>query len=75
MALTADGYVFDLIPQVTICKNCKLLLDAERAALSSLTVLTGRYPGYGDLIWDPMGNIYGTTVVGRSFRASVPSTR
>jgi hypothetical protein len=58
-----DGTVFDLIVPLSICKTV--------ACFWTLNVLhtftdypDGAYPGYGDLVWDQQGNIYGTTTMG-----------
>ncbi|MFZ0708330.1 MAG: choice-of-anchor tandem repeat GloVer-containing protein [Candidatus Korobacteraceae bacterium] len=58
------GFVYDLIPNPTICKvvTCqpwKATLLYEFSGYPD-----GAHPGYGDLIWDQRGNIYGTTTIG-----------
>ena len=61
------GFVFNLIPQLTICK----VADCQPWRASALHIFTGfpadgAQPGYGDLTWDKQGNIYGTTILGGS---------
>jgi uncharacterized repeat protein (TIGR03803 family) len=54
------GVVFTLTPLATICRTANCFWKE-----SDLHDFTGNPdgwgPGYGDLIWDAMGNIYGTT--------------
>lgn len=51
--------VFRLTPPITICRtaNCFWTLDSH-------TLTTSDGPGYGDLVFDQQGNIYGTTQYG-----------
>lgn len=60
------GNVFKLTPQVGPCRDV-----ACYWTLTNLHLFTGypdgAGPGYGDLIWDQHGNIYGTTGNGGAF--------
>jgi uncharacterized repeat protein (TIGR03803 family) len=57
------GLLFNLTPRPTICAtaNCFWVQKLLYAFTGSPD---GANPGGGDLVWDPMGNIYGTTVNG-----------
>jgi uncharacterized repeat protein (TIGR03803 family) len=58
------GIIFDLIPPLSLCKtaNCSW---KENMLYSFMGYPSdGDEPGYGDLIWDQQGNIYGTTTHG-----------
>ena len=57
------GVVFNLTPPASICKiaNC---LSTETVLHQFTGSPDGGYPGYGDLVWDSTGNIYGTTELG-----------
>ncbi|MFZ0704704.1 MAG: choice-of-anchor tandem repeat GloVer-containing protein [Candidatus Korobacteraceae bacterium] len=55
-----DGTVFALTPQVSICRTANCFW-AETTLHQFSGSPDGQYPGFGDLIWDPMGDIYGTT--------------
>ncbi|MFZ0707726.1 MAG: choice-of-anchor tandem repeat GloVer-containing protein [Candidatus Korobacteraceae bacterium] len=58
-----NGVVFSLTPLVSICKtaNC---VSTEKVLHLFTDSPDGANPGGGDLIWDAMGNIYGTTLYG-----------
>jgi len=60
------GLVVNLLPPITICKtaNCFWRLNELHSFTDSSS--DGAKPGYGDLIWDQQGNIYGTTTVAGS---------
>lgn len=57
------GIVFDLIVPLTICKTASCFWT-ENDLHDFTNAPDGAYPGYGDLIWDATGHIYGTTVSG-----------
>ena len=59
------GVVFSLTPLTTICKtaNC---FSVEKVLHQFTGSPDGEGPVNGDLIWDAMGNIYGTTSAGGS---------
>ncbi len=58
-----DGVVFSLTPQATVCKTAACFWT-EKVLYQFTGSPDGVGPGYGDLVWDPMGNIYGTTSSG-----------
>jgi uncharacterized repeat protein (TIGR03803 family) len=58
-----DGTVFDLIVPLTICKTANCLWK-ENVLYQFEGGSDGRQPGYGDLIWDQKGSLYGTTNYG-----------
>jgi len=61
------GTVFNLRPPATAaCKT--LLCPWTETVLHTFEILDGDYPGYGDLLFDQAGNIYGTTTFGGSSR-------
>lgn len=64
------GLVFSLTPPRSICKtaNC---FSTEEVLYQFTDNLDGDNPGAGDLIWDAMGNIYGSTVYGRNTAGTV----
>jgi uncharacterized repeat protein (TIGR03803 family) len=57
------GIVFNLTPQRSICKTANCFW-AENVLHQFTGSPDGAAPGYGDLVWDPAGNIYGTTADG-----------
>jgi uncharacterized repeat protein (TIGR03803 family) len=57
------GLVFNLTLPVSICKTANCFGTEEVLHLFTGSP-DGNGPGTGDLVWDPMGNIYGTTVFG-----------
>ncbi|MFZ0705762.1 MAG: choice-of-anchor tandem repeat GloVer-containing protein, partial [Candidatus Korobacteraceae bacterium] len=57
------GFVFNLTPLVSICKTANCFWT-EKVLYQFMDAPDGNEPGAGDLIWDPAGNIYGTTVYG-----------
>ena len=61
----SDSFVFNLVPNPTLCRTA-LCQPWNMNVLHSFTGFPsdGAQPGYGDLTWDPQGNIYGTTVTG-----------
>ena len=59
----AYGIVFSLTPMPTICKTANCFW-AEKVLYQFAGIPDGVNPGYGDLVWDSMGNIYGTTTNG-----------
>ncbi len=56
----STGNVFNLTPQCQFA-GPQTASGRRRCCIISRAALTGDAPGCGDLIWDPMGNIYGTT--------------
>ena len=54
------GVVFSLTPPISVCKTAKCFWT-ETELHQFMGSPDAGYPGYGDLVWDPMGNIYGTT--------------
>jgi uncharacterized repeat protein (TIGR03803 family) len=58
-----QGAVFSLTPGPTICTTANCFWVENVLHLFTGSPDGGR-PGYGDLVWDPMGNIYGTTYYG-----------
>jgi uncharacterized repeat protein (TIGR03803 family) len=62
----AGGAVFKLTPLVGFCKSAACFWKVnDLHAFGSGT--DGRVMGYGDVIWDKQGNIYGTTEGGGAF--------
>ena len=59
----ADGTVFALTPQASICKTANCFWT-QKSLYQFSGSPDGQYPGTGDLIWDSTGNIYGTTTYG-----------
>lgn len=57
------GTVFKLRPSPTACKTA-LCPGTETVLYSFEDLPDGAFPGYGDLIFDQAGNIYGTTSTG-----------
>ena len=58
-----QGLVFNLMPMPTICKTANCFWR-ENVLYQFTGSPDGAGPGYGDLAWDPIGDIYGTTVDG-----------
>jgi uncharacterized repeat protein (TIGR03803 family) len=72
MDSTTSSSVFSMIPQPTVCRTAQ----CQPWKTSVLHLFTGypsdgAEPGYGDLIWDQQGNIYGTTTIGGSNQLGV----
>ena len=59
----SDGNVFNLTPPVSICKTANCFWT-EDVLYQFTGTPDGDGPGGGDLVWDPMGRIYGTTTLG-----------
>lgn len=59
---TGSGTVFSLRPPATACKT--VLCPWVETVLHNFTFSDGYEPGYGDLVFDQAGNIYGTTFNG-----------
>ena len=59
---TGSGTVFSLRPPATACKTA--LCPWVETVLHNFTFFDGYEPGYGDLVFDQAGNIYGTTFNG-----------
>ena len=57
------GSVFNLTPKPTICRTANCFWT-ENVLYLFKDSPDGASPGGGDLIWDPMGNIYGATFSG-----------
>ncbi len=57
------GMVFDLVVRATICKTANCFWT-ENVLYQFQGIPDGYWPGYGDLVWDKDGNIYGTTIDG-----------
>ena len=58
-----DGIVFNLTPRATICATANCFWT-EKVLYQFAGTPDGAYPASGDLIWDAMSNIYGTTAEG-----------
>jgi uncharacterized repeat protein (TIGR03803 family) len=58
-----DGTVFNLIVPLTICKTANCFWKENVLYSFPTGGADGNRPN-GDLIWDPQGNIYGTTMAG-----------
>ena len=58
------GTIFKLTPQVGPCRDLRCLWTVN--VVHDFTGSDGYTPGYGDLIWDQQGNMYGTTSGGGS---------
>ena len=57
------GFVFDLLPPITVCRTANCFWTGN--LIHGFTGFPdGANPGYGDLLWDQQGNIYGTTIIG-----------
>jgi len=56
------GVVFRLTPPPTACHT--VLCPWSETVLHSFTGRDGQFPGRGDLTFDSVGNIYGTTIAG-----------
>lgn len=57
------GVVFNLTPPLSVCKTligC-FWKQNQLYTFDGFQYSGGAFPGYGDLIWDQQGNIYGTT--------------
>ncbi len=55
------GIAFNLTPPVSICKTANCFFTENVLYQFPNSGPDGHGPDFGDLIWDPMGNIYGTT--------------
>ena len=60
---SGEGTVFNLRPFPTVCKT-SICPWMETVLYNFTGGADGTYPGYGDLLLDPAGNIYGTTFSG-----------
>jgi len=60
---SSQGTVFNLRPSLTVCKTT-LCPWTETVVYRFAGNPDGAYPGYGDLLFDRAGNIYGTTLEG-----------
>jgi uncharacterized repeat protein (TIGR03803 family) len=58
-----EGAVFSLTPRPTICATANCFW-AESVLYQFMGPPDGDGPGGGDLVWDQMGNMYGTTIIG-----------
>ncbi len=58
------GSVFDLVPPLTLCKTANCLWSVYLLYTFRGPPSDGLGPGFGDLVWDQQGNMYGTTVAG-----------
>lgn len=57
------GVAFDLLPPLTICRTVSCYWKENVLVNFGTDIYRG---GYGDLLWDASGNIYGTAVYGGS---------
>jgi uncharacterized repeat protein (TIGR03803 family) len=69
-----DGTVFNLRPSPKVCKT-SLCPWTETVLYSFGGGTDGAEPGYGDLVFDQAGNIYGTTIEGGSTNPLGPCGR
>lgn len=60
----AEGTVFKLTPQLGPCRDVACYWTVSDLHDFEGWPTEGGYPGYGDLIWDQQGNMYGTTESG-----------
>ncbi len=60
------GVVFDLIPPASICKTAACLWK-EGLPWQFGCGSDGANPGFGDVVWDRKGSMYGTTTQGGDF--------
>lgn len=58
------GTVFNLAPPVSVCKAVKCYWDEKVLYRFLGGDKDGYQPGYGDLVFDRAGNLYGTTIFG-----------
>ncbi len=63
MNQNTQGNVFKLTPPLSICKTANCFWT-ENVLYTFDGFQSGGEPGYGDLIWDQQGNIYGTSTEG-----------
>ncbi len=63
----SNGVVFNLTPPFSICKTANCLWKENILHDFSYGPTDGAGPGFGDLVWDQQGNIYGTTFSGGAF--------
>jgi uncharacterized repeat protein (TIGR03803 family) len=61
-----DGVVFSLTPPLSFCKTIACFWTQTLPHTFTGSPDDGAMPGYGDLIWDQLGNAYGTTIAGGS---------
>ena len=66
----ASGTVFNLRPSASACKSA-LCPWTETVLYAFGAGFDGAFPGYGDLLFDRTGNIYGTTVYAGNSNAGV----
>ncbi len=62
-----NGELFDLIPPATLYKTARSFWTENILHSFAGQPTDGQYPGNGDLIWDPQGNIYGATETGGQY--------
>jgi uncharacterized repeat protein (TIGR03803 family) len=67
-AYQGAGVVFNLTPPISICKTVYCSWK-ENVLWNFGNGTDGANPGYGDLIWDDSGTIYGTTVNGGGYNS------
>ncbi len=60
------GTVFNLSPLPAVCKAALCSWDEKVIYRFKGPVDDGSHPGYGDLVFDKAGNLYGTTILGGS---------
>lgn len=65
-----EGVVFSLTPPSPVCKTTSCSWK-ENVLHSFQDNPDGGQPGYGDLVWDSMGNIYGTTKFGGNSKQGI----
>jgi uncharacterized repeat protein (TIGR03803 family) len=58
------GLVFNLTPMPAICRTANCFWPEKVLHQFTGSPDDGAGPVYGDLVWDPVGNIYGTTAEG-----------
>lgn len=61
----AQGIAFKLTPPLTVCKTANCFWTED--VLHQFGNEGALFPGYGDLTWDPQGNVYDTTESAGSF--------
>ena len=59
----STGNVFNLTPPLSICKTANCFWT-DKIIYQFTGSPDGDGPGGGDLVWDSVGNIYGTTIIG-----------
>jgi uncharacterized repeat protein (TIGR03803 family) len=68
----SNSCVFTMVPNPTICTTpqCQPWKTSVPHCFTGFPS-DGAEPGYGDLTWDQLGNIYGTTILGGSSNVGV----